>query len=94
VEQPLPEVPFPLICKKTQCIICIRDDRSTYKYRTRTYATTNKMMNHVVSHLEGVQASQRISCSHPVCQSEGLVLNDLEHFKNHVATVHGITLRA
>jgi hypothetical protein len=92
-EQPLPKDLFPLICKKTQCIICIGDDRSTYEYRTRTYATPNKLMNHVVSHLEGVPASQRISCRHPVCQSEGLVLNDLQHFKNHVATVHGITLR-
>jgi hypothetical protein len=94
VEQPLPEDPFPLICKKTQCIICIGDDRSTYEYRMRTYATPNKMMNYVVSYLQGVPASQRISCGYPVCQSEGLVLNNLQHFKYYVATVHGITLRA
>jgi Protein of unknown function (DUF3435) len=33
-EQPLHEVSLPLVCKKTQCIICIGDDRSTYEYRT------------------------------------------------------------
>ncbi|PQE19655.1 hypothetical protein CJF31_00010054 [Rutstroemia sp. NJR-2017a BVV2] len=87
------EDPFPLVCKKTQCIICIGDDRSTYEYRTRTYATPHKMMNHVDSHLKEVPKSQRISCTHPVCQSEGLVLQHLQHFKNHVQTVHGISLR-
>jgi len=100
IEQPLPKEQrplkdqFPLACKKTQCIICIGDDRSTYEYRTRTYSTSNKMMNHVESHLESIPLGQRISCRHPVCQSEGLVLNNLEQFKNHVATVHGIALRA
>jgi hypothetical protein len=92
-DQFLYEDPFPLVCKKTQCIICIGDDRSTYEYRTRTYATPHKMMNHVDSHLKEVPTSQRISCTHPVCQSEGLVLQHLQHFKNHVQIVHGISLR-
>ncbi|APA11274.1 hypothetical protein sscle_07g060440 [Sclerotinia sclerotiorum 1980 UF-70] len=92
-EQPLCKDPFPLLCKKTQCIICIGDNRSTYQYRTRTYATSHKMMNHVDSHLKEVPKFQRISCTHPVCQSEGLILKHLQHFKNHVQTVHGISLR-
>lgn len=92
-EQPLCEDPFSLLCKKTQCIICIGDDRSICKYRTRTYATSHKMMNHVGSHLKEVPKFQRISCTHPVCQSEGLILKHLQHFKNHVQTVHDISLR-
>lgn len=98
-EQPLSkgrrllEDSFPLVCKKTQCIICIGDDRSTYEHRTRTYSTPNKMMNHVESHLESVPTGQRISCRHPICQSEGLVLQHVNHFKSHVQKVHGITLR-
>jgi hypothetical protein len=92
-DQSLYEDHFPLVCKKTQCIICIGDDRSTYEYRTRTYTTPHKMMNHIDSHLKEVPKSQRISCTHPVCQSEGLVLQHLQHFKNHVQTVHGISLR-
>lgn len=84
---------FPLVCKKTQCIVCIGDNRSTYEYRTRTYATPHKMMNHMDSHLKEVPKLERISCTHPVCQSEGLILKDLEHFKNHVETVHSIRLR-
>ncbi|PQE33435.1 hypothetical protein CJF32_00011105 [Rutstroemia sp. NJR-2017a WRK4] len=92
-EQSLCEDPFPLLCKKTQCIIYIGDGRSTYKYRTRTYATPHKMMNHMESHLKDVPKFQRISCTHPVCQSEGLVLKHLQHFKSHVQAVHGISLR-
>ncbi|PQE34082.1 hypothetical protein CJF32_00010770 [Rutstroemia sp. NJR-2017a WRK4] len=93
-EQSLCEDPFPLLCKKTQCIICIGDGRNTYEYRTRTYATPHKMMNHMESHLKDVPESQRLSCTHPVCRSEGLVLKHLQHFKNHVQTVHGISLRS
>jgi hypothetical protein len=93
-EQSLCEDSFPLLCKKTQCIICIGDGRSTYEYRTRTYATPHKMMNHMESHLKDVPKSQRIFCTHPICRSEGLVLKHLQHFKNHVQTVHGISLRS
>jgi hypothetical protein len=83
-EQPLLEARFPLVCEKTQCIVNIGDNRCTYEYRTRTYSTPHKMMNHVDSHLKEVLEFQRISCTHPVCKSEGLVLNHLQHFKSHV----------
>jgi hypothetical protein len=92
-KQPSCEDPFPLLCKRTQCIICVGDDRGTYEYRTRTYATPHKMMNHVDSHLKDVPKFQKLSCTHPVCRSEGLVLKHLQHFKNHVKAVHGISLR-
>ena len=87
------EDPFPLICQKTQCIICIGDNRKTYKDRMRTYSTAHKMMNHVDSHLKDILACERFSCCHPICQSEGLVLDDLQCFKNHVAIKHHINLR-
>lgn len=93
-QQPPLEEPFPIICKKTQCIICIGDNRFPYEHRTRTYATTHKMMNHVNSHLKGKFELEEISCTHPVCKSEGLILQHLDHFKSHVKLVHGITLRS
>lgn len=70
------------------------DDWCTYAYWTRTFSTVHKMMNHVNNHLKNVSLNQRLSCRHPVCQFEGLILDNLQHFKNHVATVHRITLRA
>ncbi|KAI9729334.1 MAG: hypothetical protein M1818_008541 [Claussenomyces sp. TS43310] len=92
-DPPAPD-PLPLVCKKTQCIICLGNDRLTYKRRTHTFSTPEKMMNHVESHLQHVSPSQRILCPHPTCRSGGLVLNNLMHFKNHVAVVHAIKLRA
>jgi hypothetical protein len=38
-------------------------------------------------------ARQRIICDHPVCKAQGLVLDYVMHFKNHVARVHKINLR-
>jgi hypothetical protein len=94
LESPAPE-PFPLLCTKTQCPICIGDTRMTYEKRTFSYCRPSKMMDHVESaHLRKISAHQTISCLHPVCQSAGLVLNNLMHFKNHIQSVYGISLRA
>jgi hypothetical protein len=52
------------------------------------------MMDHVENvHLKYQAANEKIICHHPVCKSEGLVLDYVNHFKNHVASVHGIMLR-
>jgi len=78
--------PVPLICEKTQCIFCIG------KPGVSTFSRPAKMMDHVESHLRR-QPAGIIECGHPVCKAEGLVLNNVMHFKNHVARVHGISLR-
>src|SRR5438045_4398387 len=89
-ESPDPS-PFPLVCKKTQCPFCIGDESK----RATSFCRPSKMMDHVErAHLRGIVADRKISCRHPVCQSSRLVLNNLMHFKNHVTTVRGITLRA
>jgi hypothetical protein len=98
-ESPGPELsdlePFPMLCKKTQCPICIGDERMTYERRTFSYSRPSKLMDHVESaHLRKIPEHQAISCRHPVCVSSGLVLNNLMHFKNHVQRIHGISLRA
>ena len=91
---PTPYV-FPLVCKKTQCILCIRNERLPYKQRTRTFRRVSHMWDHVENiHLCKRPADQRIICHHPVCKAEALVLNNVMNFKNHVQTVHKIRLRA
>lgn len=85
---------FPLVCKKTQCIICIGNERLPSKQRKRTFTRVSHMMDHVENvHLKHQSAQGKINCDHPVCKSNGLVLNNVDHFKNHVQVVHGITLR-
>jgi hypothetical protein len=92
-ESPDPE-PFPLLCAKTQCPICIGDNRLTYSCRTFRYKRPSHMMDHVERAHRRVLVEKTISCRHPVCKSSRLVLKNLMHFKNHVQTVHGISLRA
>ena len=50
---PSPE-PFPLICEKTQCIVCIGDHRLPYKDRTKRFCRPSKMMDHFEKHVKGV----------------------------------------
>jgi hypothetical protein len=90
-ESPIPDA-FPLVCEKTQCIFCIGDERKSYDQRMRTFSKPDKMMDHVESHLNKESAGI-VACCHPVCKAEGLVLNNILHFKNHVQLVHGIRLR-
>jgi hypothetical protein len=85
---------FPLVCEKTQCPICIGDERLAYSSRTFCYKRPSHMMDHVErAHLQKIPPGQQIDCYHPVCKSEGLVLNNIMHFKNHVANIHRINLR-
>jgi hypothetical protein len=95
IKEESPDIePFPLLCAKTQCPVCIGDERMTYTERTFCYSRPSHMMDHVERAHQGVLAENTISCRHPVCKSNGLVLKNLLHFKNHVQTVHGISLRA
>ncbi|KAH8797870.1 FluG domain-containing protein [Xylogone sp. PMI_703] len=87
---------FPLICKKTQCILCLGDTRLSYEERTRTFSRVSHMMTHVqnVHHLDRMVANTPVICVHPVCISCNVVLENKDDFKNHVARVHKIRLRA
>jgi hypothetical protein len=52
------------------------------------------LIDHVENvHLKLLPADEEVNCNHPVCKSESLVFNDVNHFKNHIARVHGISLR-
>jgi hypothetical protein len=77
------EEAFPRVCEKTQCVIC-----------GRNFTTRHKMMNHVENHLKHVSLDDRLPYPRPTCMSQGLFLKGIEHFKNHLAIAHNITLRA
>jgi hypothetical protein len=83
---------FPLVYKKTQCIIYIGNERILYKKWTRSF----KRVLHIWDYVEDIhlsKAKQPFICHHPVCKAQGLVLDNVMHFKNHVARVHEINLR-
>lgn len=98
-ESPAPEPSqpaneFPVVCKKTQCIVCIGNERLSYKQRTRAFNRVSHMWDHVEDvHLRYISADARIICHHPVCKAQGLVLDNVERLKNHVARVYKVDLR-
>jgi hypothetical protein len=67
--------PFPVVLAKTQCPICIGGESNSYEERMGCFCRVSKMRDHVERiHLRGVVPEEKISCRHPVCKSQGLVL--------------------
>lgn len=100
----LPELPeqmqeeceqtFPLICRPTQCPICIGDKSKSYEERTFEWSKRNKMWNHFArDHLNTRPFNAPIRCHHPICMANDLILETLQTFKNHTQHIHGIILR-
>jgi hypothetical protein len=58
----------------------------------RTFSKPNKIMDYVKRHLEK-RTVGKYECCHLVCKAEGLLLNNIILFKNHVEMVHEIRLR-
>ncbi|KAH6700012.1 hypothetical protein BKA61DRAFT_450455, partial [Leptodontidium sp. MPI-SDFR-AT-0119] len=70
------------------------DESKSYEERMGSFCRPANMMDHVERiHLKGRDPHAQIECYHPVCKSQRLVLQHLEHFKGHVETVHGVKLR-
>lgn len=85
---------FPVVCKPTQCIFCLGDERKLYQGRIAEYSRPNKMMNEAERHLTGFASESPIPCPHPRCKASGLVRPQAMAFKSHTAKVHKIMLRA
>ncbi|KAI9747625.1 MAG: hypothetical protein M4579_007427, partial [Chaenotheca gracillima] len=69
---------YPLICKPTQCIICIGDKSKSFENRTFAYCNINKMREHVErSHLRYLLPKKEVTCYHPLCQSPKVVLHGI-----------------
>jgi hypothetical protein len=90
---PFPQLDeFPLSLGKTQCIFCIGNEQYSYDQRTRAFKRVAHMWDHVENiHLKYLD--QQIPCGHSVCKAQGVVLNSVMLFKNHVAIVHKVDLR-
>ncbi|KAK6859008.1 hypothetical protein PG995_004861 [Apiospora arundinis] len=87
----------PLLMLKTQCPRCIGDERLSYQERSFTYSRPAVMNDHFerahVKEIRDLEQDKLIFCEHPTCVEEGVKLDDLDHFRNHVQTVHGVWLR-
>ena len=91
------EPPSPFVPKRVdsrQCLFCLCDRSKSYEMRVRKYARPAKMMDHVEKdHLRETNGSSAITCPHPTCRSDGIVLQGVLYLKNHVQRVHGVIMR-
>lgn len=94
-ESPEPDR-FPLLMLKSQCPRCIGDESLSVQERTFSYCRPAVMNDHFDrEHLDTIERFDNlIVCNHPKCADADLKLTSLDHFRNHVARVHGVTLRA
>lgn len=88
---------FPLLMLKSQCPRCIGDDSMSVQERTFSYCRPAVMNDHFErEHLNVMRGPTKdgvIVCNHPKCRDADLKLDSLDHFRNHVARVHGVLLR-
>ncbi|KAK3371955.1 FluG domain-containing protein [Podospora didyma] len=88
--------PFPLLTHPNQCPGCIGDERMSLKERTFRYCRPTKRNDHFDdNHLEAKeraeQLGQLIIYNDKRCKD--MTLYTVDHFRNHVQSVHTITLR-
>lgn len=96
VPEPDPD-PFPLLMDLNQCPDCIGDERMTLQERTFRYCRPPVRNDHFDdAHLEERERAERcgepIRCHHPKCKD--MKFQHLDHFRNHVQSVHGVPLRS
>lgn len=86
---------FPLLMDRKQCPRCIGDEALSQKERTFKYCRPAVMYDHFDrKHAQQLGGVKQISYNHPKCKEEALEFKHLNHFKNHVESVHGVKLRA
>jgi hypothetical protein len=100
IKEEVPELDrFPLLMEKTQCPCCIGSKAMSEEERTFRYCRPAVMNDHFDrEHLNPLKVAERcksIICEHPGCWDGGKVLRleSLDHFRNHVQSVHGVRLR-
>lgn len=90
---------FPLLMEKIQCPCCIGNKALSKEERAFRYCRPAVMNDHFDrEHLKPMklaEASKSITCDNLKCQVNGepLKLEDLNHFRNHVYSIHGVSLR-
>ncbi|KAF4333756.1 hypothetical protein FBEOM_12422 [Fusarium beomiforme] len=88
---------FPLLLHAAQCPDCIGDERLSCEERTFTYCRPTVMNDHfddqhLTKREQAERSGEKIRCEHPKCRD--LKFQHINHFRNHVQKVHGVTLRS
>ena len=80
----------PLILPSTMCLFCLGDDELTIEGRTVSFSRIDSLRRHTDDkHLKYYDPDTPLLCPHPSCD---ISLHNVNHFKNHAATVHNVFL--
>lgn len=80
-------------CHCLQCLFCLGDERLNWKDRTRIFSQQYTLGRHVEHHINAIKAGAKMNCPHLICMAQGLIVNNVEHLKNHACREHGIRLQ-
>ena len=82
---------IPLKCQSFQCLFYIGNLSLPLNERLRAYKNKYSLQRHTYRCcLKSVRSDDELNCPHPSCS--GLVLQGVNHFKNHAAIIHDIHL--
>jgi hypothetical protein len=89
---------FPLLMEVTQCPDCIGDEAQIFHERIFPYCRSIKRNDYFDDHhLEEKEHAELygklIACKHPKCRENDVKLQNVNYFRNHVESVHGVKLR-
>ncbi|OAQ59732.1 FluG domain-containing protein [Pochonia chlamydosporia 170] len=87
---------FPLLMDASQCPDCIGDERLTAAERTfqwcrPTIRNDHFDDQHLADREDIARRGEALICKHPKCKNE--TFKHLDHFRNHVRSVHSVLLR-
>lgn len=81
---------IPLVLPSFICLFCLGDTRLSFVARTRSFSRIDSLRRHMNElHLSHYDHGVRMVCPHPSCDTS---LENVNHFKNHAATVHNVFL--
>ena len=91
--QPTEEEEFPKLCEPFQCLFCIGNASLSLDERRRPFYNKYSLRRHVDTCPYGPPTpDSELACPHPHPDCVGVVLKNLNHFKNHAIRKHGIDL--
>ena len=90
-QEPANAEDFKLECQPFQCLFCIGNLGLSLSERLREYKNKYSLQRHIFRcRLRLVEPCDKLDCPHPAC--DGVLLQNVEHFKSHAEIVHRISM--
>lgn len=74
-----------LKCEPLQSIFCLDERSLGNRQNTYLFNRLDSLQRHVKTHISDLTEDNKVYCPHLVCRQGNLSLNDISHFRNHIA---------